>query len=280
MALGLTLRGELHLARGPHRWRTTLLIQEGTSKVPGIEPFIKGIDVIEVTSDYAYHLPRFPRLSLGAGIRLRGTLLEGNLVRAQETRLQLTSADGAVFTDVVGAQTPYPLTAFLAPLILEQTAGVGLAALRHPAANLSVGVGLVAHQVLAQGGYTVHDDEATADVLELVQLRDYVQGGVEARVALHGRVADKLLRYQLGARVMLPFATHVMTGPDPGFGYDRLVNVELRAALSIRIFSWASLEYSLSVLRLELLSPGWQVANHLMLSITASVSGPAGEVRP
>lgn len=276
MALGLTLRGGLDFRRGPHRWTTDLLIQETITKVPGIEPFIKGSDLIEVTSEYAYHFPRVGRLSVYGGIRLRGTLLEGSLVRREETHLQLTNVDGTTFTDLVGAQQPYPLTEFLAPLILEQSAGAGLRALGLRSASLSFRLGLIAHQVITQGGYVVHDDEATPGVVELIQMRDYVQGGAEARAVLTGRVADDLLGYQLGVRVMFPFATSVSTT----LAYHRLLNVELRAALSIRIFSWASLEYSLRVLRMELLTPGWQVANLLMLSVTADAGDRRGRATP
>lgn len=271
MALGLTLRGGLDYTKGPHRWRTGLLIQEATTKIPGIKPFLKSTDLIEVTSVYDYRFPRVRWLSVYGGIRLRGTLLEGNLVRPAETQLQLTSIEGTVFTDVLPAQKPYPLTKFLAPLLMEESAGAGFEALRHPAARLGFGVGLMAHQVFSQESYVVHDDEATPNVLELVQLRDYVQGGAEAHVTLTGRLADKLLGYRLGLRVMFPFATNVTTDHR----YDQLINLELQAALSIRIFAWASLEYSLSVLRMELLRPGWQVANLLMLSISASVGDRA-----
>jgi hypothetical protein len=273
MALGLTLRGGLDFHRGPHRWRTLLLIHEATTKAPGSELFIKGADLIEVTSEYTYRVPRVKRLLVYGGIRLRGTLLEGSLVRRAETQLQLTNTDGATFSDVVGPQQPYPLTEFLAPLILEQSAGAKLIALAHPAARLSVGLGVVAHQVFTQGGYVVDDDESTPNVLELVQMRDYVQGGAEARLALTGLLANKLLSYQLGARLMAPFATSVQTDLD----YHQLLNVELRLALSVRIFSWASLEYSLRMDRMELLRPGWQVSNLLMFSVTANIvdGGPS-----
>jgi len=267
MALGLNLRTGLDFRRGPHRWSNLLLVQEAVTKVPGIEPFVKGTDLIEVTSEYSYRFSRPPWLSLYGGIRLRATLLEGNLIRSEETQLQLTNTHGAIFTDVLPAQHPYPLTEFLAPLLLTQSAGAGVRALKHPAANLSFRAGVIAHEVVSQGGYVVHDDKATPNVLELIQLRDYAQGGVEARMTLGGRVADKLLGYQLGVRVMFPFATSVRTN----LGYDRLINVELSAALSIHIFSWATLEYSLTAMRMELLTPGWQVANLLMLNISLSV---------
>lgn len=276
MALGLTLKTGLDFRRGGHHWKTLLRVQEAVTKVPGIERFVKGTDLIEVTSVYTYRLPRWKWLSLYGGIRLRSTLLEGNLIRGEETQLQLTNVDGDVFTDVVPAQEPYPLTEFLAPLLLAQSAGVGFRALKHRAANLSFQVGLIAHEVVSQGSYVVHDDKATSDVIELVQMRDYAQGGAEARMTLAGRVADKLLAYRLGARVMLPFATSVKTD----LGYDQLINVELSAALSIRIFSWASLEYSLTAMRMELLTPGWQVSNLLLLTVTAGVGPGAGRGKP
>lgn len=276
MALGLTLRTGLDFHRGPHRWRTLLLVQEAATKVPGIKPFINGTDLIEVTSVYTYRFGRVKWLSVYGGVRIRSNLLEGNLIRGAETQLQLTNVDGDVFTDVLPAQTPYPLTEFLAPLILEQFAGASFAAVKHHAANLSFRAGLVAGEVISQGGYVVHDDEATPNVIELVQMRDYVQGGAEAGLSLSGRLADKLLEYRLGVRVMFPFATSVETD----LGYDRLIDIELRAALSIRIFSWASLEYSLTVERMELLTPGWQVANLLMLSVTASVGPKVGRWTP
>ena len=267
MALGLHLQAGLTLRRGPHAWLTRLSIQETQTKVPGVEPFIKGTDRIEVSSEYSYRFRPVPWLSVYGGLRLVSALIEGSIVRTEDTRLELTPTSGPVFTEVARAQKPYPLTPFLSPALFKQGVGAEAAPIKRRALRLGVRLGLAAVEAWTQGGYIVQDDKATDDLLELVQLRDYVQGGAELQLSLSGIVLDRLVTYALLANVMVPFATSVTSDLTAG----QRINTELRLVLSLKLFRWAALSYTLSVLRFPLITPRIQVSGNLMLSVSADI---------
>ncbi|MFH2008845.1 MAG: hypothetical protein ABI333_19815 [bacterium] len=272
VALGLHLEGGLAYHNGNHAWLTRLVIQEAQTKVPSVDPFIKGTDRIEISSIYSYRFERLRWLSLFGGVRVVSALLQGLLVRIEDTPLVLTPTEGDAFTDTARAQKPYPLTEFLSPLIFQQSVGVSATPVRRKAARLGFQLAATALEVWTQGGYIVDDDEGTEGVLELTQLRDYQQGGIELQGTLAGLVLDKRLGYSLLARVLFPFATSV----DVGHSFAESINAEFRATLELKVFSWISIHYTLSVQRIPLITPDWQIAGNLMLNVTADIGGKKG----
>jgi len=199
-------------------------------------------------------------------VRVTTALFPGNLVRDGDTDLVLTRTDGTQWNDIALAQKPFRLTDAFAPLLFKQFAGAVLKPLEKPWLDIDIKLGLGAVEVWTQGGYVVKDDDTTAE-LDLLQLEDYIQGGVELQVVFKGTTLKKILTYALVAEVMYPFATSIETELS-GAG---LFNTEFRFTLGIKVYKWLAINYALSVLRAPLIVDEWQVVNSLMVSLTANI---------
>lgn len=267
LALGLQLHGGLTYRHGGHEWVSKLTILHTQTKVPNLDPFIKAADLFELSSLYQYRFRRVKWLGVFGGLRLSTALLPGDLVRDADTNLAITRLDGAVDNDVATGQRPYQLTKSFAPLLFKQFAGGLAKPLDKPWLAIDIRLGLGAMEVWVRDGLVVDDNKDTADLLELKELQDFVQAGAELQLEMKGKAAKDVLSYGLAAEVMYPFAQNVktdLTGAE-------LINTEVRFTLGIKLFKWASLDYSLSVLRVPLIVDKWQVVNNLMLSITANI---------
>lgn len=266
MSLGIAINGTLLMRKGAHEWHNVLNILHTQSKSPNLEPFIKAADKFEFESFYLYRFPRIQWLGVYGGIKLEAPLLAGYIVKDADTNVLLKNNDGTTTADRALAQQSFQLTKSLAPFTFKQYAGVSMRPVNRSYLNLEIKVAGGATEVWNRGGYAVSDDAATPE-LDLVQLKDYVQAGAQLRVEMGGATNDKLLSYLLKGELMYPFVTSVDTAIS---GID-LLNTELSFNLNVKLSSWASLTYSISVNRLPMILNKWQVTNNLMLSITASL---------
>jgi len=267
IALGLQLNSKVLFRKGGHEWVSTLNIVHTQSKVPNIDPFIKAADLFDLSSLYQYRFkPRLKWLGVFAGLRVTTPLLPGNYVPQEDQPLLLHYLDGTEVPDVAAGQKRYRLTDSFAPLEFRQFLGALAKPLEKDWLDVDIRLGLGAREVWTKQGFVVKDDDTTPE-LDLLQLQDFVQGGVELQVLLVGHAFKKLLSYGLNAEVMFPFAHNAETDLKGA----ELINAEIKAVLGIKVFSWASLNYSLAVVRAPLIVNEWQVVNSLMLSITANI---------
>lgn len=267
LALGLNLQGDLIYRRRTHEWVSKLVILHTQTKIPNIDPFIKAADTFELATLYQYRFPKVAWLGLFAGIRLQSALLPGSVVRDTDIAVSIKELDGTFVDTNVTAQKAFRLTGPFSPLFFKQFAGALAKPLMRPWMNIDIKLGIGAVEVWTTDGLAVTDDAATADLIEMSRLQDYIQGGVELQVGINGVLANKLLTYGFYAEVMYPFAHNAETDLEGA----ELINSELRFTLGIKLWSWASLSYSLNVLRVPLIVDKWQVTNNLMLSITANL---------
>lgn len=267
IALGLQLNGKLLYRKGGHEWVSTLNIVHTESKIPNIDPFIKAADQFDLMSLYQYRFkPRIKWLGVFAGLRVVTPLLPGNYVPQEDQPLLLHYLDGTAVPDVATGQKRYRLTRSFAPLVFRQFLGALAKPLEKDWLDVDVRLGLGSREVWTRQGFVVKNDDTTPE-LDLVQMQDYVEGGVELQLALTGHAFGKLLSYGLNVDVMFPFANNAETDLKGA----ELINTEIKAVLGIKVFSWASLNYTLSVVRAPLIVDEWQVVNSLMLSITANI---------
>lgn len=267
LALGLNVQGDLIYRKRTHEWVSKLVILHTQTKIPNIDPFIKAADTFELSTLYQYRFPKVPWLGLFAGIRLQSALLPGSVVRDTDIAVSVKELDGTFLDTNITAQKAFRLTGPFSPLFLKQFAGGLAKPLMRPWMNIDIKLGIGAVEVWTTDGLAVTDDAATADILEMSRMQDYIQGGVELQVGVTGVLANKLLTYGFYAEVMYPFAHNAETDLEGA----ELINTDFRFTLGIKLFTWASLNYSLNVLRVPLIVDKWQVTNTLMLSITANL---------
>lgn len=268
-SLGLQLEGRATLRRGSHAWINDLEILHTQSKTANLKRFSKSADRFMVQTMYEHCFPTRPYLGVFAQLRLTSELFPGHLIRDEAKELEIYRDGLLVARSAVAAQEQYPLTDAFFPLVLKQLWGVVFRPFRHQALRLTVRIGVGGVEVFSGRGRVVRDDRDTPKIVELRDLKDYDQSGVEVQASLKGTVVNKIISYGLRLEVMYPFGTSIpVTLPR-----TQLWNVELRANLTIKAYEWLAVSYQLSVVRLPVLLPEWQIAGNLMLSFTANLGG-------
>jgi hypothetical protein len=268
LSLGLQLNGSLTFTRGMHEWRTVLMIVETQTKTPTIEPFLKSADKADLETSYTLRLPSIKWLGFFGALKLETPLLPGYMVRDTTISLKITEPDGRIDTSQTAvAQKPFDLTNAFAPLALKQSIGFSFLPYNEPMLRIDLKLGGGASQTFTQNGLRIDDNPATADVLELSRLQDYIQVGAEVRMSVTGRLFDNILSYALLGGIMVPFYSSVTNNLSTG----ELINYDLSLKLGIQVVKWLNINYSLGIIYTPLIQPKTQITNNLVLSFTWSI---------
>jgi len=253
---GLNLLGRLDFLEGKHDWRNTLKINEVFTRTPIIDDFVKTIDQLYFES--VYYLRASEHVGPFASFKLETSILEGRDVRPTKVDYAL---DGATIAE---KQSSIKLTDGFQPMALKQAIGLFWSPLNTKTIELDFRVGVGASETLADGARIVADDAATATVVELSSLKDVIQAGAVIGVEAKGELEEGRINYTVRGEVMMPF---INDDPQNRSAPD-LTNVDLGAKLGFKLFSWASLDYELKLLRLPQLVDAWQIQNNLLLTFS------------
>jgi hypothetical protein len=277
-----------------HEWVNALLMQLGYSSTPVVDALIKSSDTIDLKSTYLYHIPAVHWFGPFVAFRLTAPMLSGYDVRADDSNVlrldhdeeQLfdNSTDPPRLIDENGAtiDASHPdvktirsgnrieLTEAFAPLTLRESVGLFALPVNKPLFKLDIRLGFGAWETFVRGGYTLDDNEDTGDILELRQMQDSNQIGPELGALISGKWKTIIL-YSLSALLMQP----VYQSADTELEGFELLNVEFDAMLGVKIFEWASLDYTLKAYKQPLIVDDWQIQNTLMFTVNFTIVGGA-----
>ncbi len=264
MSFGLVIGGELLMRRDKHEWKSTLKLVHTQTKTPSLEQFVKTADDLAITSYYVYRIGGEYAWGFHAGLQFNTALFPGEMSVGKDTKVKLIKLDGSSETQLVQKSQPLPLTPPFSPFILKQKLGFELTPHKSNFVKLELKFDGVAQEIWASG-YVVADDVTTPEV-DLKQLQDYVQAGIEMRIALTGNVS-KQISYAFLAELMYPLITNVQTSLK---GFD-LFNADLGLKVSFKLAKWAAFDYIFQAKMIPLLTEKWQVTNNLVLSLKADI---------
>lgn len=264
--LGLLITSGASFKHGRSSWENAFRFNETQTRTPQIDSFIKSTDELALESTYLYHLPNIDWFGPFARAFGSTAAFRSYDVRPEAFNVVRTYRDGRPDTaEVIGGGDRIPLTQAFEPLLLKESVG----AFAHPineerfTVKAKLGVGL--QHVLVGDGFTVagsKDDLGTPQPdLQLKQLSDSTQGGGEAEIEILGALT-KDVSWRAKASVFYPFYTSVQTelrGAD-------LLSTDVSGKISARLAKWVSLDYVLSIKRIPLILPTWQVQNNVLLT--------------
>jgi hypothetical protein len=312
MNLGVKLDGHADVIEDAHEWRNSVLVNAGVTKTPAIQGFVKNTDILSVESIYLYHVR--PWIGPFARARMDAPMFAGTDVRPTPTNFIKKSQDGQIEqscdpdSTAPCTTTRFPLTDGFQPLTLKQS--VGLFAQPHKSVPISIEarVGLGAQEILADKQYAVIDvpdtvescpgpldadtgarAQSTVPCIEISQLSDVMQLGVEANLEVWGSVYDNKISYKVYGGILAPF----VHGPLPKLYTDsggkdkvsQLTNIDFGANINFKLVEWASFGYELKAVRVPALLPDtFQVRNTFFLTVGLAVDNqpppPAPPVAP
>ncbi len=281
-----------------HEWANTLLWQLGYTRTPVVDAALKSMDVIDFKSTYLYHIPAVPWLGPFVAFRLSTAMLPGYDVRADDANvLKLRATEEQLFDDednlidedgnqitefhesveTVSGGKKIDLTGAFAPLTLRESVGLFAIPVDKKAFKLDIRAGFGVWETFVRDGYVIEDNEKTETLLELRQMQDTVQMGPELGINIKGLIETNVT-YAFNALFMQPVYHTADTDLE---GID-LLNIELEFLLGIKLWEWASIDYSFKAYKQPLIVDDWQIQNGLLLSINFSIveaekSAPADE---
>ena len=267
---GMKLDAAVDYNHDQHEWRNTLGIGEGLTRTPLVDDFVKSQDRLALESIYLYHI--VPSFGAFARLSLDTAMFRGTDIRPESTTYAIARPDGTVDT-VVGDRLT--LTGPFRPLTLKQSIGAFARPVAREQVNVEIRAGLGARETIAESQLAVTDDDATPEI-EVTELQNVNQLGVEAVVSVWGALEEKRVNYKLSAEVMVPFAYSALPAGDTRGAID-LTNIELLAQLSFKLVEWASLDYQLKAVREPQLLDELQVQNNLLLTFGLTTSSKPGE---
>ena len=263
-SFGLAVNGGLTYLEGQHEWKSELKIIHTQTKTPALNVFVKTADQFDLKSFYTYKSKRYKTVGFFGGIQLNTQLFSGEFVSPTSRDITILKVDNTKEDKVIVGNNPFVLTEALSPMIIKALMGLDSLPFEGKFNKLKFRLSGAGQQVFANG-FTLADDAATPR-LEIKELQSYFQAGIQMNIALNGKV-NKRLSYEFLTELMYPIVTSIDTELK---GFD-LLNADISFKLSLKLASWASLDYSFRAQKLPLLSEAWQVTNNLVLSLTANV---------
>lgn len=262
-SLGVT--GGLTYIDGAHQWQNTLTISESWARTPSLERFVKSNDNLDYESLYNYFLLEW--FGPFARFNLETSLFDTHVVTAEAKDYQITRTDGT--TETLTGANDVLLASSFEPLTLNESIGLFAEPVRSTPLTWKVRIGAGARETFADGVLAARDDDAT-DVIELVELADVYQGGLEGFTGVEGKLGDGKFTYRAGASALLPFLNN---DPEDRSAIE-LLRWGLHAGLEMAVVEWMGVNYTLKVLKDPQLLDVAQVQNNLLLTFKYTLIEP------
>lgn len=266
------LTGGLDYIKGWHEWRNTLKLAETSAKTPGIDRFVKTNDLLSLDSIYLMHIPKLKGwFGPYARFQAQTALFPTEDVRSSTVFYTL---DGG--GDVPGGPNPRSnvrLADSFSPTSFRETLGAFAKPYTKPKLMVEFKVGFQGKQTIVRGDtFSVKEVKAGAqevngvlfDEVVLNPITDVYQGGPAAGMLLKGQVYGKKITYFFDIEAMIPVLNNKLDTSEKSS--VELTNVIIDAGVSVKVFSWMSLDYTFRLLRDPQLVDATQIQNNVLLT--------------
>ena len=217
-------------------WRNDFFLREATTHAASLPRFVKSDDEFKLTTTYLYFLPANPKIGPYARAEASTPLFKGEDVHPDMRFYRATNADGTIETY---HDTSTRLTDPLRPLTTREALGFFNRPISTDRFHLELRLGAAGQQIKARGSYVVKGPSSDG-YLDIAELKDVSQTGLEAAVALRGKINDRS-SYEAGLDSLTPFINNKPAGDDRSpWG---LTNVEGYVKLNSKVTEWASFSY-------------------------------------
>lgn len=263
-AVGFAMRGILELERGAHTWDSRVDVEAAIGKARGAAEVAKARDGVSLESVWRWRAVSW--WGTFARVSLEASPLPSSLDHDSTTTHSILETDGR--RQLVDARS-LGLTDPGAPLRLRQDVGPVLLPVEVDPARVAIHLGAAARETFADGQLAVSDDPTTP-FIDVEATESAMRAGMGGGVEVEGVISVARLRYRARIDLMTPFLYPERPGNERGA--LNFTDVDLRAELSFRLVSWASLDYAFQALREPLVLNDYRVRNALFLSVGPTVS--------
>jgi hypothetical protein len=260
--------GGAEWVNGRHFLALTGAVNEGFARTPVVTEFVKINDVAKVDGIYNYfatpNLGGYARLSFGTA------LFDSDDIRGTQTTWVDVTGKTPVTLTTNGLQ--FHLADALKPFTMTESIGAFADPIHKPEIALSFRLGIGGRSTFANGSFALHPNAMDTMAVEVIDLSDVQQLGVEAFAGASGKLAEKgAFTYKVGAAVLLPFVN------DDSFHRSALdlTRIVGTANLTYAFSKWLSVVYALQIIRDPQLFPAGkeevQIQNTLLLTFSLNL---------
>lgn len=233
---GLNLKGGLNHVTDKDEWRNTLTVNAATTRTPNVPRYIKSSDDLKLDSIYLYSLPSHPDVGPYVRGEASAPMFKGETVQATPQTFRVSRQGQA---DHVFTASSLRLTDGFKPLATKEGVGFFWKALQKENLKVEARAGFAALQIDADGQLVLAGPNAAGE-LQVNELRDVSQAGLELALSAKGKIDDKT-SYEAGVEAMTPFVNNKVAGDKRSS--TELTNVDGFAKLTSNITSWAAFSY-------------------------------------
>lgn len=262
---GLNLDGQLNHLADRNEWRHSLKMGESASRTPALPRYGKVKDEAKLESLFLHTLEATPWFGPYVRAAVEAPLLKGEDLRSTPQTYEVRNAEGSL----VGTSTgnSLRLTDGFRPLTWRESTGGFFKMIERTKTKVEGRLGVGAQQTKAAGSRVVADVAATPN-LEVKELDNFEQVGVEGAIGWHGQW-DSKSSYALDAEFLSPFHSTRTRGDDRSL--FELTNWELKGRVTTKIYEWLALDYSFKIFRVPQLLDRTQSQTLLLFNLTYQV---------
>ena len=274
-----------------HEVLTDLNWKEGVSYTPAFDGWVIANDLFKVDFRYNLMFHKIAGYYLKAGLETH--FLPGYDYRADDTdyvdATEIAQEDSGEVDEngekimqtkrLDSGKRKFKLAKSGKPLYLTEGTGIFVRPVEREEANLEIYAGLAGREVWVGGTWAV--DAYDDDVATLKKLNNVYEVGAEAGLTLKGYLKDRIVAYDLMARVIKPFympddtkinyskIAEIKENGDVVYEYSELdsLQFETRFRLDLNLHKYVAFNYEINVKRDYAMVRKWQVSNALYLSV-------------
>ena len=272
LTFGLYFKGAIDGVYNNFEWQNKLDIEHQQTKTPNIDSFIKTADKLDFQTLGLFRIPKYEWLGPFVRFRLQSSIFPGHYISDKDTEVRYYKAgtnidekdDTKLARDSkrLNAQEAVKLSNAFEPLLLSESAGLFLNPYTTEMLTVTFKAGIAGQHLIAQDGYVSFDNDDSDAYYDVIELIDTNSVGVEGELELSG-VFVNYVNWSLAGSLYYPFAVDEDHGRD---GAD-LIHATIEGKISVKLASWASLDYSLTVKRQPFVTTNWQINNTILFNI-------------
>ena len=251
---------------GMHEVLTDLNWKEGVSYTPAFDGWVIANDLFKVDFRYNLMFHKIAGYYLKAGLETH--FLPGYDYQNEDTDYIVKGDETRNAKGKRKFKTAEPGK----PLYLTEGTGIFVRPVEQEEANLEIYAGLAGREVFVGDTLVLADEDDTAE-LDFKGLNNVYEIGGEAGLTLNGFLKNRVVAYDLTAKIVMPFympddtKENYKENPEDEFKWGDALQFETRFRLDFNVYKYVAFNYELNVKRDFAVVRDWQVSNALYLSV-------------
>jgi hypothetical protein len=257
----INTEGSVNWQKAQHELFNKIHIIYGLSKTPQIEDIFKSKDQIQLISTYLYHLKTIDWIGPFTRLTFTSSLFKGYYVSSDDEILSYQDGQEAKSCSLK-SNARFELVKAFEPMTIRGNLGFFANPYNCRELKVELKFGSGFQQIISNNGYVLADDSDTSEI-ELEQLEDHTEAGIELEADFSGFVND-YVNWSIKSNFFFPLNEQANNGEELD-GIDKL-NTNIEGKISSKLTEHFSMDYLLVIKRLPLILDEWQIQNGIVVN--------------